>query len=369
MTHQFTILHFISGIKSGGVEAYLETHMGALRGQGITCYVAYQHQAYPTSLHRLEQAGCICIQIPSKQRHPLGNIVASMRLINRLRPTIVEGHEDLANGFPLLAAWLTHAHIRIAHTHSSGSDFTAWKPMITLLKYSVRWLATDLVACSTHAGHYLYGRRHFSVLTNTIDVTHFHFDMNERKQLRQTLHLENYLVLGSVGRLTQVKNHAKLFDIVRTFKQRGQRVKLVLIGDGELREQLEQQAQQLELDDDVLFLGVIKDVARYYAMLDALVIPSFYEGGPIVALEAQAAGLPVVMSDRVDQDLVLLPTTQIVPLTATADDWRDRITQVVAVTDRARGQLMLRGSRYDQTAVRAKMLTYYQSILAGDENQ
>lgn len=234
---------------------------------------------------------------------------------------IVHAHINTMNVFPLFAAQRANIPVRICHNHSMGHWGEGGK---TLLKYLLRpyarLFATHYFACGEYSGRWMYGDRNFDagrvyVMPNAIDTEKFTFNPAARTALRQELHLpQDAFVVGHVGRFMYQKNHEFLVGLFAALLQTVPDAYLLLIGEGELAEKIKQQVTQAGLSNRVVFAGVRTDTARLYSAMDVFCLPSFYEGLPVVAIEAQANGLPCLFSNKVTPESVLLPGTQTLPL-------------------------------------------------------
>ena len=228
--------------------------------------------------------------------------------------TIVHAHINTLCVFPLFAAWRAGIPVRICHNHSTAHWGEGKK---TLLKYLLRpfakVFATDYFACGEKAGRWMYGNRcfergHVHVMPNAIDTKKFAYDEEVKRCLRAELGIpQDAFVLGHVGRFTYAKNHGFLLKVMECLKTQGQDVWLLLVGKGELEQTVKQQANACGLAGRIIFSGARTDVNKLYSAMDVFCLPSFYEGLPVVALEAQANGLPCLFSDRMTKEVVLTP--------------------------------------------------------------
>ena len=198
---------------------------------------------------------------------------------------------------------------RIAHSHNT--DHLTKNP----LKYALNELArknitkyaTHLFACSQKAGEWLFGERSFTVIHNAVPLQKFAFDPQKRYTLRKKYDLsENNFVVGHVGRFDAQKNHSFLLDVFASYVKRNPAAKLVLIGDGALRKEIEDKIAALALGDKVLLLGTCANVNELYNIMDVFVLPSKFEGLPVVALEAQASGLYCLFSEGVPLETAVI---------------------------------------------------------------
>ena len=142
-------------------------------------------------------------------------------------------------------------------------------------------------------------------MPNAIDCRRFSFDPKVRAQMRQELGVEDSFVVGHVGRFNLQKNHTFLLRLFQALLTEIPTAKLLLLGEGELWDSVQQQARQLEIADHVIFAGVHKDCERYYQAMDAFVLPSLFEGLPVTGIEAQYAGLPCFFADTISRETAI----------------------------------------------------------------
>ncbi|WP_461818656.1 glycosyltransferase family 1 protein [Faecalimonas sp.] len=201
----------------------------------------------------------------------------------------------------------------IAHSHSSGTDHSLHSLMYSILSYNTRNIADYFFGCSLAAGIDRYGHRvtenieKFKVLPNAIDIKAYIYSLEVRKNVRKELgYSSNELVIGHVGRMTAEKNHAFILEIFRDICKVKSDVRLLLIGEGKLREELQQKTVDLGLEEKVCFTGIRSDVNRLMQAMDIFVFPSIYEGLGIALIEAQASGLPCIISDKIPNDGIVV---------------------------------------------------------------
>lgn len=158
-------------------------------------------------------------------------------------------------------------------------------------------------ACSRAAGDFLYRNKNFYVMNNAIELNRYAYNEVKRNEMRNTLQLNGKIVFGHVGNMCAQKNHLFLLDIFKEIVNLNRNSKLILIGDGVLRKAIEERIKAYQLEEQVLILGKKSDVENYYQAMDCMILPSLYEGLPMVGVEAQCAGVPILFSDTITQEI------------------------------------------------------------------
>lgn len=166
------------------------------------------------------------------------------------------------------------------------------------------------------------------ILNNAIDSESFRFRPEIRKSMREEFGIsENEVLIGNVGRITSQKNHLFLLEIFASYHAKNSKSKLLLVGDGEDREKIQRKAKELGISGFVILAGVRNDIPRLLQAMDLFVFPSLYEGFPVTVVEAQAAGLPCLISDTITDEVVLMETTLQLPITEGTELWVDAINK------------------------------------------
>lgn len=184
----------------------------------------------------------------------------------------------------------------MVHAHSTRTNH----PLINaVLKYPMMWLSRECIACSEASGKWLYGNYPYTLLNNAIALDNFRFREDLRQQYREEFGIQNEFLIGHIGHFSEPKNHFFLIDVFAEFHKLEPASKLLLISDGPRYEQVKEKVAGLGLQDAVIFAGRRSDVAGIYSAMDLFILPSCWEGLPLVIVEAQMNGLPVLISDVV----------------------------------------------------------------------
>ena len=246
---------------------------------------------------------------------------------------IIHVHQDCLSSIILKAAKKHGVPVRIAHSHSSSQDKNLKYLIKLYYKHQITDYATQLFACGKEAGDWMFGGNSYRIVNNAIDTSLYAFNWQRQMQLRQKLGLPpDAFVIGHVGRFNTVKNHTFLVDIFAKIKQQKTDAILILVGDGELRQKTEAKAAELGLAASVIFTGIREDVPDLMQAMDCFVFPSLYEGLPVTLIEAQAAGLPCVVSDVVPAECAKTKLVEHVSLIENAETWAKKILSNIGLS-------------------------------------
>ena len=241
---------------------------------------------------------------------------------------IVHSNMNTLSVFSLFPAWLAGAHQRILHNHSTAVRSEGMRSVIKMiLRPFAPLFANRYASCSRLAGDWMYGKKMMksgkvTIINNAVDLEEYAFSQELREKYRQELNIPaDAFVVGHVGRFMYQKNHAFLIDVFREVARQTSKAILMLVGDGELRPEIEQKVASYNLTDKVRFLGLRKDVKKLYNCMDVFILPSWYEGLPVVSVEAQANGLPSIFSDQVTKESLLTSSAFFLSLNGGAVDW------------------------------------------------
>ena len=236
---------------------------------------------------------------------------------------IVHSHIDSMSYLPLLAAKKAGVPVRIAHSHNTAIDKDFKYPLKQYFRFKINSVCNERLACGQEAGKFLFGNKDFKVIPNAIDAEKFYFDKEIRGKKRAELGITDEFVVGHVGRISYQKNHKFLIEIFNELLRIEPNSILLLVGVGEKEEEIRKQIHKLGIDEKIRFLGNRSDVNELYQAMDVFVMPSFFEGIPVVGVEAQFADLPCVFSDKVPHQVGFKQNIEFLPLSQSAYGWAD----------------------------------------------
>ena len=238
----------------------------------------------------------------------------------------------LLNGIPIFIPYF-YARKAIIIGHSHTTRLPESTPLFGKLLHQkntvlLRKLCIEKWACSSLAGKWLWGEtfNNDNIIPNAIDAKHFAFNEATREVYRKRCGFcDENKVIGFVGRFTEEKNILFLPDILMQLKKISPSYKFLIVGNGRLENALRDGFKKLHLDSSVCFVGEVQDAAPWYSAMDALVLPSFFEGLPVVGIEAQANGLPCFVSNTITKELDITKTVHYLPVNNASEIWANAI--------------------------------------------
>lgn len=219
----------------------------------------------------------------------------------------------------------------IAHSRNAGVDKGIKGKLTKFLRRNLKEKCDCCFACSRLAGEAVFGKEameqgRVTIIPNAIDAARFTYDSEVRRQKREELYIQpEEFLIGEVGRFDPQKNQKYAVEILAECRKKNFPAKLILIGEGPLMETVRQQVEVLRLQDYVIFTGLQKNVAPFYQAMDFFLLPSFYEGLPGVAVEAQASGLRGILSDAITTETAMTSLMEFRSVQEPAEVWADRI--------------------------------------------
>lgn len=333
------VAHVIGKLNAAGVEAVVNNYYRNIDHNKFQFDYIIDADGECQPPKELIDMGARYFVVPPYQKLPQ-HIKALTKIFRENKYPIVHSGMNTLAPISMFCAWRAGVPVRINHNHSTaGKGETKRNILKYMLRPFAKCFATHYAACSKYAGEWLFGKRMMqskkvTVFNNAIDAEKYSFNSVVRDEVRKELGIEGRFVIGHVGRFCFQKNHIFLIDIFKEVHKVDPDAKLLLVGIGDLQKQIKEKVKAYGLEGSVIFLGVRKDVDRLYQAMDIFVLPSHYEGLPVVGVEAQAAGLPCLLSDQMTRETVLLPETKMMPLTVGAKKWAITIEKMKSIKHR-----------------------------------
>lgn len=318
MRKRVKVLLFVDRMRHGGIQQFLVEnikHMNKNKVQ-IDVLTLDDGQDYPLE-DTIKDLGCNYYKLKGVWiNKPTDYIKYAKEIDNFFKEhndyKVVHMNASSKNFLLLKYAKKYNVKIRIVHSHSRDfqTENIIKKVVGNILKVPMRKYATDYFACSYLAGEWLFGKKNMKngkvkLIHNAVDYEKFKFNKEVRAKIRKEFSIKNNeTLIGHVGRFTLPKNHTFLIDIFNEMVKQNKKVKLIMVGIGEKEEEIKQKVKELNIEDKVIFAGFRTDVNDIMQAMDVFLLPSLYEGLPVVGVEAQAAGLPSFTSKDVVTDEV-----------------------------------------------------------------
>lgn len=364
------ILHVVSSLNRGsGIMSVIMNYYRNIDREKVQFDFLYFLEMQETYKEEIYNLGGRLFQLPSPSLLSYKEY-ANFFAVNSKDYKAVHLHLVFLNGFILPLAKRNGIKNLITHSHNTlYSDKKLSAIRNRLLCLPIKKNANYYFACSKAAGEALYGKKYIElgkvkIINNAIDVERFKYNPEIRMKVRSEYHIEDKFVIGHVGRFAEQKNHTFLLDIFAEIKKRRPESVLMLIGDGPLFKKVKTKAELLGLKDSVLFLGTKKNVENYLQAMDTFVLPSLFEGLPVVGVEAQTSGLRCIFSEAITEE-ILLCNSKMLGLSNCAKIWADALIEFGVDYNREDSINIIRNKGFDIIEESYKLGLFYFNLRGG----
>ncbi|MCF2542805.1 glycosyltransferase [Blautia producta] len=326
------LIGFIMDGHAGGVDKYLLTFADAVRSNEVQ--IDFLTNRKNQELEKQLEKNNSKLHEVANLKHPFLQYKQIMEILKTNKYDMT--YFNISTAISIIgpyAAYRSGVKKRAIHSHSSGNDCECfWKRKILDAVHSLGKLflykyGNEYYGCSKAAGKWLFPEsivesEEFTIIYNAVDLKKFQFNKLVREQLRKKYKVEECLVIGHVGNFNYQKNHVFLIKIFNELVKVNPLAKLILIGNGVNCVRIKCMVEKLNLQDKVFFLGWRSDISDLYQMMDIFVLPSHFEGLPIVGVEAQATGLKCLFSDKITDEVKLTKEARFLPISnCSVSDW------------------------------------------------
>lgn len=334
------VIEYAERWTSGGIESYILNMVKHLDKELFDIRIVVAQKETDIYDDELSVYGVTVESLlPEIYTNPIRRVIANQKVfksyLQKIKCDVIHLHicQGVAMRYAKLAKTMGVSKV-ISHSHNTkiGDGHQLLKRLgheLGKIKYSK--YVDKMVACSDLAAEWLYTKKNIregkvDIVKYIVDVDAFTFSNEERKNYRSRYGLSNDIkVYLNIGRLHYQKNQLFLLDVFREICIQDEKCRLVIIGDGELRKQIHQHAKKLGMYEKIIFVENTRAVSKYMSMSDIFVLPSLYEGNPIVGIEAQASGLICVFSDTITKQAKVLASTRFISLKKTPAEWANKI--------------------------------------------
>lgn len=337
------VLHIVGAMNKGGTETMLMNIYRNINREYIQFdFISFsEEEAYYNE--EIKSLGGKVINI-SLDKRINKSVKKICKVIKNHGPyDIVHAHTLFNCGIAMMAAKKNNISIRISHSHTTlNVDDSVMRNIYSkLMRFIINRNSTNLLACSHEAGRFLFGDKQlnlpkYDLLPNLVDYNRMLKNPKlEVEKFKEDNNLNDYLVIGHIGTLKECKNQKFLIEITKYLVKANQNVKLLLVGDGSMRIELQSLVYKYNLEKNVVFAGIRDDIDVMLHSIDVFVFPSTYEGLGLVLLEAQASGLPCIVSEAIQPEADLgIGLLNKLNLSNGAEKWSEEILKVNGVKER-----------------------------------
>lgn len=317
----------------------------------------------------IESLGGRVYMIPPYQQI-FANMNAMKKVFRENHYKILHGYNSTMNFFAMMAGKQSHIPVRINESISMGHKSDKKNFLKNILKpfskcYTTHFMSNGEVCGRWQFGDALFDAGKVTVFKTVIDTKKHIFEPDLREKCRKEYGLEDNIVIGHIGRFTAQKNTLFIIDIFNAIVKKEPKARLLLIGHGELQDEMLERIKKYDIEDHVLFLGKREDIHQFYNAMDCFLLPSLYEGLPVVGVEAECCGLPMFFSTEIPRESS--PCNDLgffISLDRGAEDWADIVLKKTKSlmpkrTDRAEA---VRNAGFDSASEGLKLTDYYEAL-------
>ena len=360
------ILYIMSNEPVGGVGAVVKNYQAHFHKDRIKIdFIIFDPREDTPFNKAVRENGAIVYTFPLLS---LKNICSIIILLQKFYKRH-QGEYEIVHVHSPNIAWMCFWNVkrygikyRIVHSHSTLYSNKRYKAIRNrILCMPIKQMANIYMACSKAAGEFLYGKEYINkliIVNNAIECKKYKFNPQIRNHVRMELGIDNKIVIGHVGHFNKEKNHIFLIDIFNQIVQKEQNAVLLLVGDGALKESIIKKVKEKKLEKNVFFLGLRDDVDRLLQAMDVLILPSLFEGVPVVGIESQASGLPCVMSKNVSEEFNV-GFISYIDLSEHPEIWAKKILEKCNSTNRISGVELVSEAGYNIEVEAKKLENWY----------
>lgn len=364
------VLQELSALDGGGVAKLLYDYYRNMDHTKVhfdfLIYDYYENGIYEEPL---KQLGCKIFKLPRIKKNRKEYLLGIKKIIKDGNYDVLHSHMGSRGLFVMYYGKKNKVPKRIVHSHIAFEPVSAFKrKMNSFLASIAKHYATDLFACGRDAGMYMWGKKAFNndmihIMTNAIDTESFRFSNKIRIQKQIELDITGKFVIGIVGRLSEQKNYPFLFSAYKKVIEQRDDTVLLVVGRGLEEEKIKRIAYDLNLENSIRFLGIRSDVSELLNAFDLFVLPSKYEGLPVVLIEAQANGVQELVSEKVTKEMDITDLIRYLPIDQAEKQWADAIVSYrIKTSEREKYSNLVKKAGYDIKIESKKMQNYYCGI-------
>lgn len=335
MAEPIRILNLFTIMNRGGAETMVMNYYRSIDRTKVQFDFMVHRQERGAYDDEIETLGGRIFRMPPVRPWTANAYRKTIRKFYREHPEykVIHSHMSELGYYDFLEAERAGVPVRICHAHNRPYGIDLKSPIRWYYKTRMMPHITHMFMCGQESGDWLFGkknRKRFIQMNNAINAEAYAFDEARRAKVRASLGLKNEFVIGHVGRFDLQKNHTFMIDIFEAVHRLEPNSRLLLVGNdsGKLAEEIHRKVQELGLEEAVHFLGVRSDVADLMQAMDVFLFPSLFEGLSVASVEAQASGLPTIISDGIPIECKITDLVEVMPLSEHAEIWAKKLLEL-----------------------------------------
>ena len=323
------IMHVLYQVNLGGIESLVMCLMRHFCSDAQFVFLTYKQEKFDYE-DEIKKLGGKIIRISEPRRgNRINHINELIRVFKDERPDIVHCHTYFDSASVVYAAKKAGVRERIVHSHTTEPFSFTRNLEHYMMRKIINKYSTKRLACSKEAGKSLFGERaDFTVIPNGMETEKYVFDELLREKIRRSLGIKEEVVIGHIGRFSDVKNHRLMVKIAENLRESKIDFRMVFIGDGKEFNNIKQLVQAKKLEKNIILLGGKKNANEYLNAFDVFLLPSKYEGLSTALIEAEFNGLPAVISDVIPNEAIIKEDVMKVSLLDSPRKWADDIVSI-----------------------------------------
>lgn len=318
------LLYTVNGLRVNGVSAVIMQYITMLNKNDYKISL-FTDEIAPQFKQVLKDNHVNVITSSNRKKNQLAYYKELKGILNNGKYDIIHAHGNSATlTVEMLAAKKCGVKTRIAHSHNTTCVHKFFDKMLRPLFYKTY---THGIGCGDEAGRWLFGDHPHVVIKNGIDLQKYSFDLQKRDEVRKKLGISDKYVVGHIGRFTEQKNHDFMIEVFESYLKSNPDSVLLLLGDGPRESEIKALVKEKKLEKSVIFYGTTPDTSVFYSAFDVFLFPSKFEGVPLTLVEAQANGLPCVISDKISPEVIVTKLIRVKSLSDQAE-WARELQNV-----------------------------------------
>lgn len=356
------ILEILTYINSGGAAMVVFNYLSHMNREGIKFDVLALEQPFTPFLEaKFKEMGVGVYYLPTNISKRFG---VFNRLIRSNHYDVIHSHCEFLGELYMAIAAYHGVKVRIMHSHMAGGRYSIAKNIYSYIgKWIAKRTATHFFGCGIDACKSQWGEQTFRkgkchILNNAVELEKFRFNEQERITVRKKMGWQDKHVIINVGRFVKQKNHSFLIDVFWAIEKQSHDSLLVLVGEGPLMGDIKKKVDKLNLAGQVQFLGMRDDVNKLLNGADVFFLPSLFEGLPIVSIETQCNGLPIIMSEGITRECGITDIATFIPFDAPINTWTEALLHKYS-NNRSNYADIVRRNNFDLDIEAEKLRQFY----------